>query len=827
MRAWLTGLGAGLCMLLALGAAPAQAAFDDPLYVAAPAPPPSLPPPNGYLNGPCGLAVDSAGQIYLADHHHDAVDVFTPAFTYVSQLAGVDGPCGLALDSSGDLYVNRHHRDVTGFSPFPDFTPGSVLDAGPSTGVAVDPATDHVYVNERDHVSVYDSAGSPVLVGGNPLRIGTKSLGEGYGLAVSGFGGTAGRVYVADAADGTVKVYDPATDAAIPVETIAGPPEGFTSLRDSSVAVDRVSGDVYVVDDLQPGHAEQPRAIVQVFSAAGAYEGHLKHWVVHGSPTGLAVDNSGGSTQGRVYVTSGNTHFGGLFAYPPNAATKGAPLPSLIHLQPLGGDDLFPTTPIGAPAAPPSGVDCEGDNCQSLPAEPVDPTLTTLLHGLGNPRVRYRRVANRCRRPARAPRRAKRCGPKRPRRGARSSRVGASPTGQAPTTATAAAAPSAAPGPTRPAERTAGTAGSAAFTPVPAGFAAGAWDQRGEPASLAGSHPSEVELTFGFDQGPEDLRGLEIDLPPGLLLNPATVGPCSAAAFVTPRSSPYGPSASGESCPDRSQVGTVELESGFGGGQTRRFGLFSIGPPNGSAIRLGASPFGLPFVLDARIGSSEDGAHTFALGTPEVPQALEVAGLRLSLWGVPWDASHNGERGNCLNESEPLFPWAKCSVGEPLDNRPLAFLTLPTACGRTLTFGAQADFWQGGPGLRAEDEIRDESGDPVRVSDCMALGFVPHAEGLLSTSTVSSPTGFTFRLTNEDQRLGDPRARIASLPRRAVVELPDGVTLNPSLGAGLEVCTPTQYAAESATSPHGAGCPNGARIGDFLVRTPFYQGFLR
>jgi phosphodiesterase/alkaline phosphatase D-like protein len=36
-------------------------------------------------------------------------------------------------------------------------------------------------------------------------------------------------------------------------------------------------------------------------------------------------------------------------------------------------------------------IACEGDACQFLPSDPVDPTLTTLLEGPGNPKVHYRR----------------------------------------------------------------------------------------------------------------------------------------------------------------------------------------------------------------------------------------------------------------------------------------------------------------------------------------------------------------------------------------------------------------------------------------------------
>jgi hypothetical protein len=53
--------------------------------------------------------------------------------------------------------------------------------------------------------------------------------------------------------------------------------------------------------------------------------------------------------------------------------------------------------------------------------------------------------------------------------------------------------------------------------------------------------------------------------------------------------------------------------------------------------------------------------------------------------------------------------------------------------------------------------------------------------------------------------------------------LPEGVNVNPSVGAGLGVCTPAQYAAESPTSPQGAACPNAAKIGEFTVRTPLFD----
>jgi hypothetical protein len=332
---------------------PASAAPGDPLFVFVPTPPQSgsvLPPPTGYLNGPCGLAVDAGSRFYVADYYHHAVDVYsanagyasispppTGATGFLAQIAGVDplgGPCAMAFDGSSNLYVNAYHRNVQKFGAFSSFPAGAVFDTDHPTGVAVNSATGRVYVNNRSHVSVYDTSGAPVLDGGGqPMRIGEGTLEDGYGLAVSAHAGSSGRVYVPDAGSGTVKVYDPAVDLVDPVAEIEKPPGGpFSSLRDSAVAVDRVTGEVYVADDTQPQQAERPQAAVYVFDAAGSFKGRLKYKVVTARPPGLAVDNSFGASQGRVYVTSGNTSQAAIYAYPPGSALSGEPLPPSFPL---------------------------------------------------------------------------------------------------------------------------------------------------------------------------------------------------------------------------------------------------------------------------------------------------------------------------------------------------------------------------------------------------------------------------------------------------------------------------------------------------------------
>jgi hypothetical protein len=829
-------LSLALVGVLGTIAAPAQAAPSDPLFVFTPQG--AVPPPNGRLNGPCGLAVDSHGVFYVSDYYHDAVDAFTGARGYLTQLAEadpLDGPCAAAVDSTGRLYVEDRHRAVLRYAPeaFPlasntKYGAATTIDEAHVTGVAVDPSTDDVYIDERTQVAVYDPSGAPVEVAGQPLRIGVGSIGDGYGVAVSGFPGnvgegipsTEGFVYVPDASDDTIKVYDPASSTEIPVGEITGAGgTAFVSLRDSAVAVDNATGEVYVLDNLQPEHAEQPRGVVQVFrppiTPKGPYtwEGHLKYEVVDGAPSGLAVDNSSAATQGRVYVTSGNTHEAAVYAYERGAATKAAPLPPAAPLAPLGGTLLQPRLPIGGAAPPGSGIACEGDSCQVLPPEPVDPTLTTRLEGLGNPKVRYRHYRHRRCRQARSAKRH--C------RHAKRAAHASAGAGQG----LAAGAGLLDGGGGGAATAVASAVSASAPTPIDAGFDASVLDATGQPASVAGSHPYELELALGLDQsgGQADLREAQIGLPPGLLVDPAAVNPlCQPTAFATPRSSPFEASQSGESCPDRTQVGTVEVQTG--GGQLRRFGLFELQAADGAALRLGASPYGQPLLFDARIDQDGGAAHLSLAAA--VPQALALHGLRLTLWGAPWDASHNAERGNCLDEAEPSFPWCMASVGEPLTNPPLAFLTLPTECGSALSFTARGVSWQGTGALSATAVNHDPGGEPVPVSGCDSLGFGPSSEGFLSVKKAASATGFVFRFTDEDSDLANPRARIDSLARRAVVQLPRGVTINPSVGAGLGACTPAQLAAESAFNPPGAGCPNGSKIGSFSIRSPFYENRL-
>jgi hypothetical protein len=364
------------------------------------------------------------------------------------------------------------------------------------------------------------------------------------------------------------------------------------------------------------------------------------------------------------------------------------------------------------------------------------------------------------------------------------------------------------------------------FLPGSEGFSVSAAELDGSPATQAGAHPYDLTTRIGFAEAPEspgqpgtsfptgDLKDLRLELPPGLVGNPTVVSRCTLTEFNTPRVSPWEPSLSGESCPDSSQVGVVALKTSLGGGQTRHFGLFNLTPPPGYAVELGFAPFGSPVAFGAHV-RNEGSEYGLTAEIQNFPQALSVDEIAFTFWGVPWALSHDVERGNCLNEADPQEAWGKCSVGPPRSFHREAFLTLPTSCAGPLAYRLAADSWQEQGNFAA---ARAEESNPI--AGCARLSLETFSYAQPTTTRTSSASGFEFNLEVHQEGLREPEGLAGSQIRDAVVSLPEGMTINPSVGAGLGVCDPAQYAAETASSPPGAGCPNESKIGDFRVESP-------
>jgi DNA-binding beta-propeller fold protein YncE len=287
----------------------------------------------------CGLAVDSFGDIYVADYYHHVVDVYAPGDQYLTQVAlpPLNGACGLAVDSTGTLYVDTYHEAVTRYTPS-SFPPGggatyggaTVLDRAHPTGVVVDPAGGDLYVDERSAVEVFGPEGAPLR------RIELPPGSDAYGVAVSDAAANEGDVYVADATSGEILVYDP---LGILVDRIDGSGDlrgRFVTLADAALAIDQTNGDLVVAEDTEPGF-EEPAAAVDEFGPTGDYRGELAHPLVAAIPSGLAT-----TAAGDLYVGSGNGPGAWVYSFGPTGpesplvVTKSGEGEGTIHSEPAG-----------------------------------------------------------------------------------------------------------------------------------------------------------------------------------------------------------------------------------------------------------------------------------------------------------------------------------------------------------------------------------------------------------------------------------------------------------------------------------------------------------
>jgi len=67
---------------------------------------------NGQFNEPCGVAVDSGGNVYVVDYGNSRIQKFSSSGAYLTQWGSPgsgDGqfsnPVGVAVDSGGNVYV--------------------------------------------------------------------------------------------------------------------------------------------------------------------------------------------------------------------------------------------------------------------------------------------------------------------------------------------------------------------------------------------------------------------------------------------------------------------------------------------------------------------------------------------------------------------------------------------------------------------------------------------------------------------------------------------------------------------------------------------------
>jgi fibronectin type III domain protein len=299
--------------------------------------------PTGRFNVPRGVAVDSYGDLFVANmpanREGGVVDVFCPSGKFVTEIADNHGPQNVAVDSEGHVYLFRTEEgkehelvryDPTLYEPdecklsYPA-SPTVVIPSGLPTnvGIAVDPATDHVFVDNAAAVIELKSAkeGNTVVT----TEIGQGTLLNSKSVAISPINQD---IYASDTATSditsfsVVKVFSGTVPGHPLIRTITGavaspgpacPLGGHFSSNQGylSVAIDGKTGHVFVYDAAAAG----AKAVFEFDETGGECISKIERSFAYAFGNEIAIDNGANSPNGVLNPK-------GRFLYVPSASAQ-------------------------------------------------------------------------------------------------------------------------------------------------------------------------------------------------------------------------------------------------------------------------------------------------------------------------------------------------------------------------------------------------------------------------------------------------------------------------------------------------------------------------
>jgi hypothetical protein len=360
----------------------------------------------------------------------------------------------------------------------------------------------------------------------------------------------------------------------------------------------------------------------------------------------------------------------------------------------------------------------------------------------------------------------------------------------------------------------------------------------GAPDTQAGSHPFQLTTTVAFNESsstvkpPAFPKGLQVNLPAGLLGNTQSIPQCTESQFADATSSLDDANA----CPDSSAIGAAVVDvysSTVGNGAvptTQTVPVFNLTPGRGEPARFGFEAVKAPIVLDTAVRTGTD--YGVITRISNLSQFATPLSATVVLWGVPGDASHNLARGwSCIRGGlffeETAGKVPACNVTAEANPRP--FLRLPTSCTGTLKMSAEVNSWQA-----PNDQLSyqpAEFGNPMEsLEGCARLPFAPEFSLATDTQSTSSPTALTVKL-RQSQAANENADGLATADIKATtVALPAGFTLNPASANGLEACSEGQIGFEPGRSSAAEEiftttlpspfCPSAAKVGTVKIKTP-------
>ncbi|MGH2853241.1 MAG: hypothetical protein ACRDLF_03500 [Solirubrobacteraceae bacterium] len=373
-----------------------------------------------------------------------------------------------------------------------------------------------------------------------------------------------------------------------------------------------------------------------------------------------------------------------------------------------------------------------------------------------------------------------------------------------------------------------------------------------EPGALdtqAGSHPFQATFTTVLNQEADTQVGvvgsrpavfpagltkdLRFKLPPGLVGNPTVFPQCPIAQF-------HQHLQGRDACSAETAMGVATVYA-----YTQEFAyfrfvvpLFNLEPQVGEPARFGffVPLAGVFVVIDTGVRTGGDYGVTST--TSNITEAASFLAAQVTLWGVPGDPRHNASRGwNCLNDNSGFSSeGGPCVAPEALHPHP--FLDLPTECSGPMQSSVEADSWT------EEGSFHSTPSVPLPALDgCNRLPFVPQIKVTPDGQQASRPTGLTVDVHVPQEGQLNATGLAQSTVKEIEVTLPEGVTLNPSAGDGLQACSeaqigylpgeshppgelhftpklPGSFGSSELLQPGVNFCPDAAKIATVKVKTP-------
>jgi hypothetical protein len=365
--------------------------------------------------------------------------------------------------------------------------------------------------------------------------------------------------------------------------------------------------------------------------------------------------------------------------------------------------------------------------------------------------------------------------------------------------------------------------------PAPPGlqsFNAGAYDNQGIPDHRAGGHPYSASTGLmintkrtaaGKILPSGEFRDIVAHLPSGFIGNPLAVPQCPDSE---------------KTCSTKSIIATAAAIVKEYGIATQPSEVYDIDPPKGLPAKFrfsagqgvlnGEGEFERPVIVNLSGALRSDEDFGVDVASRNTPQIQAVFGTFFTVWGTPGSSSHDTQR------CEFVFDGTKLNCGP--GGGSTALLTNPSGCSEEAKFPPvtllDVTTWQS-PGDLFTGTV------PVpAVTECDALEFAPEFFLQPASTEAASPSATVAHLHIDQADLLDPDELAPPHLKRSVVDLPVGLTVNPSAADGMEACTTEQI---GLTTTSGArpnrirfdkepvACPDSSKLGTVEIDTPLLK----